>query len=392
MCNKACGNDEVCSGGNCALECVGGTTKCGSSCVNTNNDPAHCGACSAACMSGEACFNGNCVALACYVPSTYATVQLAADALCSSIVLENNAPATFSLVNPPQSVEIVPESLTPPIIDSATITVNQTAMTMRTIAFKGFALAGSAQRKISVTNTDALTFVYIGNVVIDNHTTNKGAIYLQNARNVTVRDSSFSNNVDTSGSNSAAVIYVNNCINFQVLRNVFKSNATQGTFDTAGVMYIENSATTGLVSNNLFDGNNGNGNTWVAGGIFMEAPVANISIVNNTFVNNSNNVDADASSIRCQSSCNGCVIKNNISWNATGNQYTGCASATLSYNNFRNSVAPGTGNISSDPLLTMSHQLQNGSPSINAGDPAVQYNDKDMTRNDQGWTGGPAAK
>jgi hypothetical protein len=33
----------------CQLECVGGTTKCGTICTNLQNDPNHCGACNTAC-------------------------------------------------------------------------------------------------------------------------------------------------------------------------------------------------------------------------------------------------------------------------------------------------------------------------------------------------------
>ncbi|MBI4701343.1 MAG: SBBP repeat-containing protein [Deltaproteobacteria bacterium] len=63
-CGNACAQGELCSAGNCGLECAGGTTKCGSACVSTQNDPAHCGGCGKACAGGEACSAGKCV-LAC---------------------------------------------------------------------------------------------------------------------------------------------------------------------------------------------------------------------------------------------------------------------------------------------------------------------------------------
>jgi len=53
--------------------------------------------------------------------------------------------------------------------------------------------------------------------------------------------------------------------------------------------------------------------------------------------------------------------------------------------------ANGTGNIDADPLFvgSGSYHLQNGSPCINTGNPGVQYNDADGSRNDMGAYGGP---
>ncbi|MDP3790723.1 MAG: glucoamylase family protein [Candidatus Omnitrophota bacterium] len=86
----------------------------------------------------------------------------------------------------------------------------------------------------------------------------------------------------------------------------------------------------------------------------------------------------------------------------------GCAgnfTAVLMYNNlYGNSndysgSVPGTGSISASSLFVASdtdgdpsnddYHLQPGSPCINAGDPAIAYNDKDGTRNDMGVYGGP---
>jgi hypothetical protein len=47
------------------LTCTGGKTACGSSCVDTSNDPQHCGNCTKTCTTGGDCWNGQC----CY-PST----------------------------------------------------------------------------------------------------------------------------------------------------------------------------------------------------------------------------------------------------------------------------------------------------------------------------------
>ncbi|MBI4703390.1 MAG: hypothetical protein HY744_19935, partial [Deltaproteobacteria bacterium] len=44
-CDKACAVGEVCTAGQCAVECGPGNVKCAGQCVNTDNDPAHCGGC-----------------------------------------------------------------------------------------------------------------------------------------------------------------------------------------------------------------------------------------------------------------------------------------------------------------------------------------------------------
>jgi hypothetical protein len=59
-CDNACGADEVCYQGACATGCGPGTTDCSGSCVNTTNDPTNCGACGTACAAGEVCTAGTC--------------------------------------------------------------------------------------------------------------------------------------------------------------------------------------------------------------------------------------------------------------------------------------------------------------------------------------------
>lgn len=70
-CGKTCAAGEVCDQGNCSGSCSGSTTKCGSACVNLDDDPSHCGACNAACPQGAnatpTCVNKNCV-LSCNPP------------------------------------------------------------------------------------------------------------------------------------------------------------------------------------------------------------------------------------------------------------------------------------------------------------------------------------
>ncbi len=59
-CGTKCAEGEVCSMGQCGLQCSGGTTKCGDLCVNIANNPAHCGQCDNACAEKEVCANGTC--------------------------------------------------------------------------------------------------------------------------------------------------------------------------------------------------------------------------------------------------------------------------------------------------------------------------------------------
>ncbi len=59
-CGTACAGGEVCSVGTCATQCGGGTTECGGLCVDTNVDPANCGSCGNACGTGEVCSAGTC--------------------------------------------------------------------------------------------------------------------------------------------------------------------------------------------------------------------------------------------------------------------------------------------------------------------------------------------
>jgi len=100
----------------------------------------------------------------------------------------------------------------------------------------------------------------------------------------------------------------------------------------------------------------------------------------------------------------GPVFMNNI---VTGcSQYgvygpSGGTPPSLTYNdvwgnatNYQQAV-PGVGSISHDPLYADTsagdYHLASGSPCIDSGNPAVQYNDPDGTRNDMGAYGGPAA-
>ena len=51
-CGRACTDGKVCSGGQCVLDCVGGTTLCDGLCVDVSSDRNHCGDCATTCPSG----------------------------------------------------------------------------------------------------------------------------------------------------------------------------------------------------------------------------------------------------------------------------------------------------------------------------------------------------
>ncbi len=75
----------ICTGGQvcdtatdtCVLTCVGGTTLCDGTCVNTSSDPAHCGACGTRCDAGEACVSGTCSELGSHMFTTCGALGIA---------------------------------------------------------------------------------------------------------------------------------------------------------------------------------------------------------------------------------------------------------------------------------------------------------------------------
>ena len=148
---------------------------------------------------------------------------------------------------------------------------------------------------------------------------------------------------------------------------------------------------TPLVTNNIVLRNE-------VGVYLFPASTSGSQIVNNTVANN------DGDGIWCNDSAP--IIKNNL---VTGNS-PGISARNaggipqLTYNNvwdnrgFGNynaqsgaTITPGIGSISVDPLIGASFELLEGSPCIDAGDPAPIYNDIDTTRNDIGAGGGPCS-
>ncbi len=144
-----------------------------------------------------------------------------------------------------------------------------------------------------------------------------------------------------------------------------------------------------LIENNVIRHNNWSGiRTWNA--------ISNPTIRNNTVFENNNGILFKN---------NIPIIENNIVVNNTnvgiGEEFS-IDEYTFHYNNvygngddYYQAIA-GVGAISADPLFVNSagndYHLQAGSPCIDAGNPGVQYNDLDGTRNDMGAYGGSNAK
>jgi parallel beta-helix repeat protein len=164
-------------------------------------------------------------------------------------------------------------------------------------------------------------------------------------------------------------------------------NGANGIIDW-GIIIL--SGSTPLISNNFVLENEV--------GVYLFQPGTDGSeIINNTVLDNQND------GIWCNNSSP--TIKNNLVANNQGAGISGLgadAVPRLSYNNVWENqglgnynaqngavVGPGLGSISADPLLDADLRLMEGSPCIDAGDPAAIYNDLDGSRNDIGATGGP---
>jgi hypothetical protein len=60
-CNVACGAQQVCLSNGCADGCPAPLSECAQTCVDTDSDNANCGSCGNACSMGMGCVDGDCV-------------------------------------------------------------------------------------------------------------------------------------------------------------------------------------------------------------------------------------------------------------------------------------------------------------------------------------------
>lgn len=60
-CTNACNQGELCLGGQCTLPCPPNQQSCNGRCVSVDRDAEHCGLCGRACAPGSGCVAGQCV-------------------------------------------------------------------------------------------------------------------------------------------------------------------------------------------------------------------------------------------------------------------------------------------------------------------------------------------
>ncbi|MCP3891970.1 MAG: hypothetical protein GY702_24340 [Desulfobulbaceae bacterium] len=198
-----------------------------------------------------------------------------------------------------------------------------------------------------------------------------------------------SNNMITNNLNG---VYITGSSSAIIRNNIITINGLTGGNLNYGLISLNS---TPLITNNVISKNRGVG-IYIA---WLDS--LGTQIINNTIVDN------DSDGIWCYKSAP--TIKNNIIIN---NQYgiaashDAAATPVISYNNVWSNLdnynsqqggvsAPGTGDISEDPLLipptsnfVRGYYLGEESPCIDAGDPNPIYNDIDGSRNDMGAYGG----
>jgi parallel beta-helix repeat protein/predicted outer membrane repeat protein len=202
------------------------------------------------------------------------------------------------------------------------------------------------------------------------------------------------------GSNSWSSIYC--YLAFPIICNNMITNCGTGIYcDWTGGIISDNSFVnngTGIylgwenrctIKNNLFYGNHGNrGAAIYCDGYSTYERIT--EIINNTIAGNS--ADSQGGGIYCSVARTN-HFKNNIIWNNSApegaNIYV-CSPSwapTITYCNIQDTLWPGEGNISADPLFVDpangDFHLQRGSPCIDTGDPNSPL-DPDSTRADMG--------
>jgi hypothetical protein len=88
MCGNACPAGQVCSNGQCGVNCMAPLVKCGTECVDLTTDEANCGMCGQFCPASVACVNSQCMGAGdCqFLPTCQNCVDCAAEGLCSDEV------------------------------------------------------------------------------------------------------------------------------------------------------------------------------------------------------------------------------------------------------------------------------------------------------------------
>jgi len=219
----------------------------------------------------------------------------------------------------------------------------------------------------------------IGNGIEENHSSDAGGgVHCAISGNADIENNLIAKN----GVNGINCYYSSPLIS----KNIIVEN------DSCGIICSGNSSP--LITNNLIGGNSDDA-----------INISNFSsavIVNNTIIKNEDGIDCEGSS---QATLMNNIIVNNYE---SGIDVDDEANPFIAYNNvwsngedYEDLASPGTGDISVDPLFVDpdggDYHLQEGSPCIDSGNPASEYNDlnfppsKGSERNDMGCYGGPSA-
>ncbi len=321
----------------------------------------------------------------CTVPLFFDTVQEAADARCQVVLLQPGAPASFSIVNPPEALTVRPDPSHPEggRFVGAALTVQLDRGQPRTLRLERLEL-----EQLTVQSIDQLGAVTLDRLLVRGVEGLSSPVTLSGF-NITVQDSLFEGNRVTGRDGLGGAMLVTLAPNFRLIRNTFRDNrATHPDPDrVAGAIFIDQQQTTALMSGNLFEDNRADAADG-AGAIVFAAGAGQIEVRNNTFLGNANARNIQASAIQCGAALIDSRLSSNIFWLGTGRHVEGC-DAPVTYSNHENGAPEGEGNISADPLLDGSARLSPDSPCRNTGDPSPAFDDLDATRNDMGHTGGP---
>jgi hypothetical protein len=279
-----------------------------------------------------------------------------------------------------------------PRLDTVTIDLRSTSC-RRDVVLEDFRLSF-----LTVSNDAPLDTVYVDRVHVEGvrnvYSGFGGSPLSLRGFNISVTRSLFVDNEVVECMNCGGAIVVDGATNFLIANNVFRGNRTlEGSFDQGGAIHLQVNAVAGVVTNNLFEGN------WTncglgAGAIMLDDGRVSpqVTVVNNTFVANHNDATRAAASAHCDYDANtGTVFANNVMATQPDGHLYACAGSVVRYSTHEGFLPPGVGNLSVAPGFEdlFAYVLAPTSPCRDAGDPDPAFNDRDGTRNDMGYTGGP---
>jgi predicted outer membrane repeat protein len=246
---------------------------------------------------------------------------------------------------------------------------------------------------------DSSTVTDEGTFYLANNGTRGGALFIA-AGSVSLDDTEFRSN--TAGQEGGA-ISANNGGTLQLERSLLVLNSA--TVD-GGALVLRDFTGTGAVRNNRFQDNLAQN----SGGAIAVLGASGLPIVNNTLTGNEAVSQGGAMAI-LGTTAGAMVVLANVSHSNDGlSAYYSESVPTFAYNtgyltnsgtHFAGELVEGDTNVVQNPLLVALTDdgnpdnddlaLQGGSPEIDTGPEDAAYNDRNGTRNDRGFTGGPAS-